>query len=146
MSNSQNSLSNSGNSGNSLGISGGMKSTEKELRADVYSGLRDAALGDMDNNINLAEHGTQIILPSSFVGSERYMNQLFRDSMAICCAFNKPDIFLTMTANPNWPEIQDQLLWKFLLLTASIAEGESRKPLIVLTLLPVFLRKRRTLS
>ena len=21
------------------------------------------------------------------------------------------DIFLTMTANPNWPEIQDQLLW-----------------------------------
>ena len=31
---------------------------QKELRADVYSGLRDAALGDRDNNINLAEHGT----------------------------------------------------------------------------------------
>ena len=73
----------------------------------MYSGLRDAALGD---NINLAEHGTQIILPSSFIGSECHMNQLFQDSMAICHAFNKPDIFLTMTANPNWPEIQDQLL------------------------------------
>ena len=84
---------------------------QKELRADVYSGLRDAALGDRDNNINLAEHGTRIILPSTFVGSERYMTQLFQDSMAICRAFNKPDIFLTMTANPNWPEIQDQLLW-----------------------------------
>ena len=80
---------------------------QKELRADVYSGLRDAALGD---NVNLAEHGTRIILPSSFIGSERHMNQLFQDSMAICRAFNKPDIFLTMTANPNWPEIQDQLL------------------------------------
>jgi hypothetical protein len=30
--------------------------------------------------------------------------------MAICRAFHKPDIFLTMTANPNWPEIQDTLL------------------------------------
>jgi len=85
---------------------------QKELRSDVYSGLRDAALGDRDNNINLAEHGTRIILPSSFVGSERHMNQLFQDSMAICRAFGKPDLFLTMTANPNWPEIQDQLWWE----------------------------------
>jgi hypothetical protein len=38
------------------------------------------------------------------------MNQLFQDSMAICRTFHKPDIFLTMTANPNWPEIQNQLL------------------------------------
>lgn len=38
------------------------------------------------------------------------MNQLFQDSMAICRHFHKPDIFLTMTANPNWPEIQNQLL------------------------------------
>ena len=48
------------------------------------------------------------------VGSERHMNQLFQDSMAICRGFNKLDIFLTMTANPNWPEIQDQLLWEVL--------------------------------
>ena len=40
------------------------------------------------------------------------MNQLFQDSMAICRTYRKPDIFLTMTANPNWPEIQDQLLWE----------------------------------
>src|SRR5271154_5820754 len=40
------------------------------------------------------------------------MNQLFQDSMAICRTFRKPDIFLTMTANPKWPEIQDQLLWE----------------------------------
>ena len=80
---------------------------QKELRADAYSGLRYAALGD---NVNLAEHGTQIILPSSFLGSKHQMNQLFHDSMAICHAFKKPDIFLTMTTNPNWPEIQDQRL------------------------------------
>ena len=40
------------------------------------------------------------------------MQQLFQNSMAICRAFRKPDIFLTMTANPKWPEILEQLLWK----------------------------------
>ena len=33
----------------------------KELRADVYQGLRDAAMGDCNENINLAEHGQRII-------------------------------------------------------------------------------------
>jgi hypothetical protein len=83
---------------------------QKELRADVYSGLRDVAIGDHDENINLTEHGSHIIVPSTYVGSDRYMGQLFQDSMAICCAFQKPDLFLTITANPNWPEIQDALL------------------------------------
>jgi hypothetical protein len=83
---------------------------QKELRADVYSGLRDVAMGNRDENINLAEHGSRIIVPSTHVGSDRYMGQLFQDSMAICRAFQKPDLFLTMTANPNWPEIQDALL------------------------------------
>ena len=43
---------------------------QKELRADVYQGLRDAAVGDQDANINLAEHGRCVILPSSHSGSE----------------------------------------------------------------------------
>ena len=85
---------------------------QKELRADVYSGLRDAVLGDRENNLNLAEHGQRIILPSSFSGGECHMTQLFQDAMAISRAFSKPDIFVTMTANPNWPEIQSQLLWE----------------------------------
>ena len=29
--------------------------------------------------------------------------------MAIARTFGKPDIFYTMTANPNWPELQEQL-------------------------------------
>ena len=32
-----------------------IKHHQKELQADVYSGLRDAVLGDNDNNLNLAE-------------------------------------------------------------------------------------------
>jgi len=33
------------------------------------------------------------------------MTQLFQDAMAICRHFHKLDLFLTMTANPKWPEI-----------------------------------------
>ena len=87
-----------------------IKYHQKELRADVYSGLRDAVLGDRPENLNLAEHGCHIILPSSFQGGERHMQQLFQDSMALCRHYRKQDIFLTMTANPKWPEILEQLL------------------------------------
>jgi hypothetical protein len=76
----------------------------------LHPWLRDIAMGDHDENINLAEHGSHIIVPSTHVCSDRYMGQLFQDFMAICRAFQKPDLFLTMTANPNWPEIQDALL------------------------------------
>jgi hypothetical protein len=41
------------------------------------------------------------------------MYQLFQDSMAICQFCQKPDIFLTMTANPQWPEVQEALLTCF---------------------------------
>jgi len=37
------------------------------------------------------------------------MYQLFQDFMAITRHCGKPDIFLTMTTNPSWPEIDDNL-------------------------------------
>lgn len=82
---------------------------QKELRADVYQGLRDQA-AQPGHDTDMAEIGQRIILPSSHSGSPRHMYQLFQDSMAICRFCRKPDIFLTMTANPNWPEIQEALL------------------------------------
>ncbi|KIJ06155.1 hypothetical protein PAXINDRAFT_27502, partial [Paxillus involutus ATCC 200175] len=51
-----------------------------------------------------------VILPSSHSGSPRYMQQLLQDSLAICRDCRKPDLFLTMTANSSWPEIQENLL------------------------------------
>lgn len=38
------------------------------------------------------------------------MTQLYADSMAGVREFGKPDLFITMTCNPNWPEIQAELL------------------------------------
>ncbi|KAL5130781.1 hypothetical protein HKD37_12G033780 [Glycine soja] len=52
------------------------------------------------------DRGKRIILPSSFVGGQRYMEQLYFDGMTICGHLGFPDLFLTMTCNPTWPEIQ----------------------------------------
>ena len=60
---------------------------------------------DRHNREDIGPLGRKLILPSSYVESPRFMTQLFQDAMAICRHFYKPDLFLTMTANPKWPEI-----------------------------------------
>jgi hypothetical protein len=50
-----------------------------------------------------------LILPSSFTGGPRYMQNLFHDAMSIVRHFGKPDLFITVTCNPYWPEIQREL-------------------------------------
>ncbi|XP_057739848.1 uncharacterized protein LOC130956937 [Arachis stenosperma] len=51
--------------------------------------------------------GTRIILPSSFTRGRRYRFNRYQDAMAICKHyFGYPDLFLTITYNPNWPEFQ----------------------------------------
>src|SRR5688500_2491638 len=37
------------------------------------------------------------------------MNQNYQDTMAMIRKFGKPDLFVTMTCNPKWPEILDNL-------------------------------------
>ena len=54
--------------------------------------------------------GRIVILTSSFEGSPRHMYQKYQDTMTIVTKHGKPDIFLIMTANPKWPEIQENLL------------------------------------
>ena len=53
--------------------------------------------------------GQRIILPSSFTGSPRYMMQNYQDAMALCRTYGNPDLFITFTSNPKWPEIQEVL-------------------------------------
>ena len=53
--------------------------------------------------------GSPVILPATFGGSPRALHQLYLDSMALVSAKGRPDLFITATANPNWPEIQRNL-------------------------------------
>lgn len=49
-------------------------------------------------------------LPSSFHGSPRHLKELSNNALAIVSEYGGSDIFITVTTNPNWPEIQSQLL------------------------------------
>ncbi|XP_030045299.1 LOW QUALITY PROTEIN: uncharacterized protein LOC115459634 [Microcaecilia unicolor] len=53
--------------------------------------------------------GHAFILPSSFAGSPRNMHQNFQDATAIIHKYGKPDLFITMTFNPRWEEITQNL-------------------------------------
>ena len=57
----------------------------------------------------MSQIGQHTILPSSFTGGPRHMNQLFQDAMACIRVPGKPDLFVTFTANPKWPEIISEL-------------------------------------
>ena len=78
------------------------------MRADTYQGLQDY-LQNSANDLN-GQVGKTVILPSTFIGSPRYMQQCYQDSMATVNAKGKPDIFLTMTCNPKWRENEENIL------------------------------------
>lgn len=80
---------------------------QKTLKADSYTGLKEY-LQNRDQNHN-KQVGKMIILPSSFVGSPRYMQQLYQDAMAEVRNSGVPHLFITQTCNPNWKEMRENL-------------------------------------
>ncbi len=38
------------------------------------------------------------------------MSSRYQDAMAIVREYGKPDLFVTFTCNPNWPEIVEELI------------------------------------
>ncbi|XP_021717300.1 uncharacterized protein LOC110685147 [Chenopodium quinoa] len=84
-----------------------IRDNQNTIRAELYQGLQDCLdVGEL-NPVNA---GKSTILPSSFVGCPRDMNQRFQDAMALVTHYGKPELFLTMTCNPSWREIVDELL------------------------------------
>ena len=77
------------------------------LRSHVYCGIQDAT---EEGDCSASSIGRRIILPSSFGGSPRHMHGLYQDAMAIVGKKGKADLFITMTANPKWKEVQEALL------------------------------------
>ena len=78
---------------------------QSTIRAELYQGNNDSVHGSDTNS----QQQSRIILPSSFTGGERYMHQQCQDAMAIVHKYGKPHLFITMTCNPNWPEIKSLL-------------------------------------
>ena len=79
-----------------------VRDNQEDLRRELYSGLMDAVPRGDSDPITV---GKRVILPSSFTGGPRYMAQNYQDAMAICRWAGYPDLFITFTCNPKWPEI-----------------------------------------
>uniref|UniRef100_A0A0D3BP59 ATP-dependent DNA helicase n=1 Tax=Brassica oleracea var. oleracea TaxID=109376 RepID=A0A0D3BP59_BRAOL len=63
----------------------------------------------VDVYTTIEEDRLRFILPPSFTGGARYLVEKYHDAMAICREYGNPDLFITMTANPNWSEIKEHL-------------------------------------
>ena len=82
-------------------------SHQKELRVDDYAHLRDS----INNDAALGhELGKIVILPSTFTGGPRYMHEKTQDALTYVRHYGRPDLFITFTCNPKWPEITAELL------------------------------------
>ncbi|XP_022024158.1 uncharacterized protein LOC110924464 [Helianthus annuus] len=79
-----------------------IRTQQPKLRAQSHKNL-NATVESGENNASSC--GKPILLPSSFTGSSRYMIQKYLDAMAICKSVGYPDLFITVTCNPNWSEI-----------------------------------------
>ena len=82
-----------------------LRNNQAQLRADSYRGVVDAVNAGDGANV-----GRRIILPSTHAGSPRNMHEAYQDAMAIIRKCGRPDLFLTMTSNPMWDEVQSALL------------------------------------
>lgn len=76
------------------------------MYASISQGIVDClARGDADAK----KAGKRIVLSKGFPGSDRDVHSRFMDAMALVARYGRPDYFVTMTCNPYWPEITEQL-------------------------------------
>ncbi|KAL4590785.1 hypothetical protein LXL04_003728 [Taraxacum kok-saghyz] len=93
---------------------------QQELRQEFLQGVVDAmAKGET----KASAVGKRIVLPADFIGGPRNMRRKYIDAMALVQKFGKPDIFITITCNPNWPEIKEYMM--------THEESQNRPDLIV---------------
>ena len=83
---------------------------QKKIRSETYIGLHD----HIENKARAKgmRCGKRVILPSTYDGSPRNIRERYHDAMAICMTEGQggaPDLFITITANPKWREISENL-------------------------------------
>jgi hypothetical protein len=82
------------------------RNNQKQIRAELYQGIVDSVQTGETKGCNI---GRKFILPQSFTCGPRDMLRRYMDAMAIVQHYGKSDIFLTITCNPNWLEITQEL-------------------------------------
>lgn len=95
-----------------------------EYICDMYSRVEDERLEFIKKGVSnqarifdsgiLDDDGTEedtnnFHLPASFTGSPKYYSNRVADALALARQLGKPDLMITATTNPNWPELKSML-------------------------------------
>ena len=84
-----------------------IQNEQRSLRADNYTNLHDNLIANDGDPRNV---GQRVVLPATFVGGPRWMHARQADAMAYVRKMGRPCFFITMTCNPKWQEIVENLL------------------------------------
>ena len=79
-----------------------LRFNQPTLRSDTYDSIKES---ENKGKVDMSDQGSEFVLPATFTGSPRYMKNLYLDAMTVCKHFGFPDLFITFTCNPKWPEI-----------------------------------------
>ncbi|XP_027120568.1 uncharacterized protein [Coffea arabica] len=82
---------------------------QNEIQTEALKGIMDSVSAGETSGSRV---GRRVLLPASFIGGPRDMRHRYLDAMSLVQRYGKPSIFLTMTCNPMWREIQDNLMYK----------------------------------
>jgi len=87
-----------------------------EYFCDMYSRIEEQHLNFIRRSLpkaadDINEHDAiqNIELPASFMGSRKWASEQTADSLALARVYGPPSLFITMTCNPDWPEIKARL-------------------------------------
>ena len=75
---------------------------QAQLRAEARSEF------DIDDELQAAL-ASSLTLPASFVGSRAWASEQVSDALSLCREYGSPTLFVTITTNPKWPEIEARL-------------------------------------
>ena len=66
--------------------------------------------GDHEDNNNAEEGSGATFLSQNFHGSVRHLKSKAKNALILVSEIGQPTLFITMTFNPTWPEVQSRLL------------------------------------
>jgi len=86
-----------------------IQSNQSKLRSELYVNLKDFLNRTKKSKDTNVGHQANVILPNTFTGSPRWYDAEYHDVMAIARILGKASFSITITCNPNWPEIKNSL-------------------------------------
>jgi hypothetical protein len=83
-----------------------------EYLVDMFSRMEDERLQYRRQGLIHRAGGEKYInyhLGPDWIGSRAWASEQVADSLALCREYGRPSLFITVTTNPNWPEIRERL-------------------------------------